>query len=296
MDGVGYDEFGFLDEIRAELGLTHSALPVRRGGIAVDGLRHISVLAWGDGPAEVVALHGMGQNAHTFDAVALALNTPLLAFDLPGHGHADGPGSAAPTIADLAHDVERALDTVVERPVVLLGMSLGGLIAIQVAAERPDLIRAVVLLDITPGVTPERAMAITSFVDGPSSFSSLEEMIERAQAFSPHRSPASLRRGVRHNACQREDGRWIWHHQRHAARLSPTRDASALWSTLEAVLSPVTLLYGGLPGSVVTAADVDHFRSLRPRDEVELVPSAGHAIQSDAPWAVVAAVSRALTA
>jgi len=294
MDGVGYDEFVFLDEIRDELGLTGPTLPVRRGDIAVDGLRHISVLAWGGDPVEVVALHGMGQNAHTFDAVALALNRSLLALDLPGHGHADAPGSSSPTMADLSVDIERALDAVLDRPVVLLGMSLGGLIALHVAARRPDLVRAVVLLDITPGVTPERAQAITSFVQGPSSFDSLEEMIARAQAFSPNRSLASLRRGVRHNARQREDGRWIWHHQRHQAQLSPTRDASELWSAVAAIEAPVTLLHGTTAGSVVTAADVEKFRLLRPRDVIEAVPGAGHAIQSDAPWAVVAALTRAV--
>ena len=294
MDGLGYDEFGFLDELRAELGITDPRLPVRRGDIAVDGLRHISVLAWGAGPADVVALHGMGQNAHTFDAVALALHRPFLALDLPGHGHADGPGTTAPTIADLSGDIERALDAVLGQPVILLGMSLGGLVAIQVAARRPDLVRSVVLLDITPGVKTERAEAITSFIDGPSSFGSLEEMINRAQSFSPHRSPASLAHGVRHNARQREDGRWIWHHQRHNARLSPTRDASALWSALAGIEGPVTLVRGGQLGSVVTAADVELFHTLRPNDEVNVAAKAGHAIQSDDPWAVVAAVSRAL--
>ena len=32
-------------------------------------------------------LHGGGQNAHTWDTVALALGRPLIAIDLPGHGH-----------------------------------------------------------------------------------------------------------------------------------------------------------------------------------------------------------------
>ena len=37
-------------------------------------------------------LHGGAQNAHTWDTVALALDRPLVAIDLPGHGHSDGPG------------------------------------------------------------------------------------------------------------------------------------------------------------------------------------------------------------
>ena len=45
---------------------------------------------WGDAEPELVFLHGGAQNAHTWDTVALALGRPLVAIDLPGHGHSDG--------------------------------------------------------------------------------------------------------------------------------------------------------------------------------------------------------------
>ena len=51
------------------------------------GGRTVSALVWGDAPAELVLIHGGGQNAHTWDTVALALDRPLVAIDLPGHGH-----------------------------------------------------------------------------------------------------------------------------------------------------------------------------------------------------------------
>ena len=51
--------------------------------------RRLSALVWGEGPPELVLLHGGAQNAHTWDTVALALERPLLAIDLPGHGHSD---------------------------------------------------------------------------------------------------------------------------------------------------------------------------------------------------------------
>ena len=41
----------------------------------------------------LVLLHGGSQNAHTFDTVAMALDRPLVAIDLPGHGHSDGPAA-----------------------------------------------------------------------------------------------------------------------------------------------------------------------------------------------------------
>ena len=47
----------------------------------------LSALRWGSEPPELVLLHGGAQNAHTWDTVALALDRPLVAIDLPGHGH-----------------------------------------------------------------------------------------------------------------------------------------------------------------------------------------------------------------
>jgi esterase len=53
------------------------------------GGQTVSALVWGEHPPELVLLHGGGQNAHTWDTVALILGRPLLAVDLPGHGHSD---------------------------------------------------------------------------------------------------------------------------------------------------------------------------------------------------------------
>ena len=66
---------------------------------------------WGDGEPELVLLHGGAQNAHTWDTVALALDRPLVAIDLPGHGHSDGPAATARSTAraENAEDVAAAI-------------------------------------------------------------------------------------------------------------------------------------------------------------------------------------------
>ena len=63
---------------------------MRREFVEVEPGRSLSALVWGEGPPELVLLHGGAQNAHTWDTVALALGRPLVAVDLPGHGHSDG--------------------------------------------------------------------------------------------------------------------------------------------------------------------------------------------------------------
>ena len=88
---VPYDEFGLFHENAAEYGLPYDGPPdVRRVDVEVSPGRAVSSLVWGSGPPELVLVHGGAQNAHTWDTVAMALGRPLLAVDLPGHGHSDG--------------------------------------------------------------------------------------------------------------------------------------------------------------------------------------------------------------
>ena len=103
---VPYDEFGLFHENAEEFGLPYDGPPTvrrERGGGRRRPARS-SALVWGDGPPELVLLHGGAQNAHTWDTVAMALGRPLVAIDLPGHGHSDGPADSS---ADLDANAAR---------------------------------------------------------------------------------------------------------------------------------------------------------------------------------------------
>src|SRR5262245_29289030 len=89
---IEYDEFGLFHENAAEFGLSYDGPPdVRREVVEVGPDRRLSALVWGRDWPQLVFCHGGAQNAHTWDTVAMALDLPLVAVDLPGHGHSDGP-------------------------------------------------------------------------------------------------------------------------------------------------------------------------------------------------------------
>ena len=292
MEETSYDEFALFHENLSEWNLDVRVPTVRRFFVAVDGLRQISGLAWGDEDPEYVLLHGGAQNAHTFDTVALALEQPLIALDLPGHGHSDASPFAGSAIVAHAHDVEWALVQLLSGPRPLVGMSLGGLTSILVAHDRPDLVRSLILIDITPGVNADKARHITDFVNGPTSFDNFDELLERTIAHNPTRSVSSLRRGILHNAVQRSDGTWVWRHQRHPKSDLTVPDAGDLWAKLGELTMPVTLLRGMAPGSVVDDADEAEFLRRLPGATVIHVPDAGHSIQGDAPLELAALIRR----
>ena len=287
-----YDEFSLFGENVLEWGLDVAVPPVRRFFVSVDGLRQLSGLAWGDGDPELVLVHGGAQNAHTFDTVAIALQRPLLALDLPGHGHSDASPYPPSAIASHALDLERAIEQLVARAVPLVGMSLGGLCSIVVASRRRDLVASLVLIDITPGVNAEKSRHITDFVNGPQSFASFDELLARTIEHNPTRSVSSLRRGALHNAVQRPDGTWVWRHQQHAPSVLSAPKTGDLWELLGELTMPVTLVRGMATGSVVDDGDEAELLRRVPEATVVHVARAGHSIQGDQPVELAAILER----
>ncbi len=286
---AAYDEFSLFHENAEEVGLPFDGPPVvRRESLEVAPGRLVSALVWGDGPPELVLLHGGGQNAHTWDTVALALGRPLLAVDLPGHGHSDWPqDSAWLDTGSMADDVALVVERFAPDARAVVGMSLGGATSIALATRHPGLVRRLLLVDITPGVDSDKTSDIAAFLSGPETFATFDEILDRTIEFNPTRSVSSLRRGVLHNSVQLPDGTWAWRHQAgrppadtglHVERA----DFRTLWDELAAIPVPV-LLTRGSRSPVVDDDDVAEFRRRRPGDRVVVVEDAGHSIQGDKP-------------
>lgn len=292
VSGTPYDEFSMFHENMREWDFEVPIPPVRRFFVSVDGLRQLSGLRWGDGEPELVLVHGGAQNAHTFDTVALALGRPLLAPDLPGHGHSDASPFPPAAIVSHARDLARALEQLVDRPQALVGMSLGGLCAIVLADERPDLVRRLVLIDVTPAVDDRRARHILDFVNGPATFADFDELLARTVAHNPTRSVSSLRRGILHNALQRPDGSWVWRHQQHPHGELRAPEVGDLWERLAGLSVPVALVRGMAAGSVVEDADEAELLRRVPGATVVRVADAGHSIQGDQPLELAAILER----
>ena len=290
VERVAYDEFGLFHENAAEFGLPYDGPPVvRRASVEVSGGRQLSALVWGDAPPELVLLHGGAQNAHTWDTVAMALGRPLVAIDLPGHGHSDAPAEGSLDVRTNADDVAAAVRVLAPDALGVVGMSLGGLTTIALADGHPELVRKVVLVDVTPHVEGPGAAAIIAFVNGPESFADFDELLARTIEFNPTRSESSLRRGILHNALQREDGSWVWRYRRFTdGATERSLPAGDLWDALERIAVPLMLVRGMRLGSVVDDTAEAELQRRQPTARIEHVAEAGHSIQGDDPLALAA--------
>ncbi len=284
-----YDEFGLFHENAQEFGIAFDAPPlVRRVAVEISEGYALSALKWGSEPPEVVLLHGGAQNAHTWDTVALALGRPLVAIDLPGHGHSGHRDDHVYWPADNAVASEQAVRALAPDAALVVGMSLGGLTALALADRAPELVRQLVLVDVTPGVNREKSTAIAQFIDGPEYFTSFDEILERTVLFNPTRSESSLRRGILHNAIEASDGRWRWRYDL-PRRGSGEGDngeimpgLTDLWDAVSRLRMPVTLVRGSL-SPVVDDEDVAELLRRCPTAVIEVVEDAGHSVQGDKP-------------
>ena len=118
------------------------------------GLEAGSIDWGGRGPA-VVIVHSAGLSAGVYEPFAQRLKPDfhLFGLDLPGHGQVKAPYPAAGLRNwGLFYDgLEKFLDNL-GQPAIIIGHSMGGTIGLVVAARRPDLATALVLIE--PGVMP----------------------------------------------------------------------------------------------------------------------------------------------
>jgi pimeloyl-ACP methyl ester carboxylesterase len=277
-------EFTFLRENAKQAGATGPLPTVERINSAA-----ISALKFGAAAPRVVFLHGGGQNAHTWDTVIIGLGEPALSIDLPGHGRSAwredgdyGPKLNATAVEPVVRAFAPGADLVV-------GMSLGGLTALRLAVTAPDLVRKLVLVDVTPSA-PERHTEMTdeqkgtvALVQGEKSFPSFDAMLEVTVAAAPHRDRESLRRGVFHNAKRLDDGTWTWRYD----SIRKGEGFDGLWDDVPKLTTPTTLVRGA-NSFFVNDDDAAEFARIAPGFQtVHIVEDSGHSVQSDQPVRLV---------
>jgi len=282
-----YEEFALLPEQARDLGLPPDGVPVvRREALEVAPDRRSSVLVWGRGPAELVLVHGGAQNAHTWDRVALLLGRPLIAVDLAGHGHSDWRADRDYSPRALAADLVPVINRLAPGALAVVGMSIGGLACVALAATHPELVRRLVLVDVTPGARASAAGPIVRFVHDAPRWATFEQLVDYALASLPGADPVALRRGLFHNVRQGQDGSWTWRHHLGSLDeeevLGVASTFSSLWRDLAGSRAPLMLVRGDR-SPAVTEVDVQELRRLRPAARVEVVEGAGHSVQSSRP-------------
>ena len=103
---------------------------------------------WGGGGEWLVLLHGLASQAHIWDLVAPLLSESfrVIAIDQRGHGLSDKPDSGYDW-ATITSDLDAILKALKIDRAMLAGHSWGGNVAVQYAADHPDRVSGLILID-----------------------------------------------------------------------------------------------------------------------------------------------------
>lgn len=286
------DELADLADEAAEFGLPATAVqPVARQALTLPDRSTLSALVWGSSPPRVAFLHGGGLNAHTWNATIMAGGWSALALDLPGHGDSSWYDDAEYGPQRLAGPVAAALGEWAAEADVVVGQSLGGLTGIALAAARSDLVRRLVVIDVSPGLVVGSGNQVGDFLAGPTDFESRDEIVERALSFGFGPTRAAVVRGVRRNTRVRDDGRVVFkHHLANLGGATPafTSDLSVLWPALESIDVPI-LLVRGERGFLTDELEAELVTRARHGSSVRI--ASGHNGQEEAPVELAGAIA-----
>jgi pimeloyl-ACP methyl ester carboxylesterase len=265
--------------------------------IAVNGARS-EVLTGGGGPP-LLLLHGDGDTPASWQWVfaALARDFRVVAPSLPGHTHSDKLKEEY-TIGGMTAFMSSYLDSLELDRCIIVGNSLGGLLAIHLALAEPGRFQALILVDSSglgreihplialmslPGIGELGiALARSPFGPGQRAVGRLTQMFARFD-----RAPAA----------------WLAEQRRVAkvpgfleASLAATRAGIRPWGQTEVVLDELnrltmpTLVLWGANDAVVPASHARRAMSRLPNAKLALIPHCGHLPHVERPSEFLSAV------
>ena len=237
-----------------------------------------------DGPT-IGLLHSLGTSGAIWhDTVSeLAGTHPLLIPDLRGHG--DSADCEVADVEEWAVDVERVLDHAGHgrtEPVVLVGVSLGGIQAIRFAATRPDRVSALVVADSFAFLPPEVSAARIAAQTEQATHLPMAEVADRyvAATFTDTSTPGA---GI----VRREMTRI---HPKSYIAAVRTCFGADVRHLLGAVRAPTLVLWGDRDDKTPRALSEEIAAGIR-GSELRVVPDAGHLSPVDNPAAFAHAVA-----
>jgi len=257
--------------------------------VAINRLQ-LHYVEWGSaGHPALVLLHGFQSNAHTWDTFsqAMADTYHVLALDQRGHGDTswapDGNYAAESSVSDIAGFIT-ALHLA---PTVVIGHSMGGRHAAMIAAEHPDKVKKVVIVD-TAAEFPAARQAMRNQQSAaaappqPETFDTFEEVVQNGIKQYPLTPEAELRHANYHNLYRGADDKWRWRWDINLLQWRRQRPGAPgdLYTYLRRIQCP-TLLIRGQRSPLLTPEVAQKMVQALPNGRTVDIANAAHTVNAD---------------
>ncbi|MFC4312514.1 alpha/beta fold hydrolase [Steroidobacter flavus] len=235
---------------------------------------------------DVLCLPGLTRNSADFSTLAATLSTRyrVIAPDLRGRGRsAWDPQWSNYQPMVYVHDILSLLDHLALPRVVVIGTSLGGVLAMVLAASRSDRIAGIVLNDVAPEVSLEGVARIAEYVGRAAPVANWDEAVRQSKAnygsALPGLSEQQWRDFAERSYRQQPDGTIIADYDPNigtAIRATPPVTAD-LWPLFRTLASIPMLAFRGANSDIVAPAVFDRMLAEHPTLQRVVVPDRGHA-------------------
>ncbi len=237
----------------------------------------------------LVFLHGLASQGRSWDTVAEALidRYRTLAPDQRGHGETDWADDYSAEA--MVEDVTAFVDALGLERITLVGFSMGGRNGYMYAADHPERIERLVIMDIGPELMPVGTDRVRSAVQAPDVFEDPEHAFRLTRLGNPRPPDDVLRARVYHNLVQREDGLWTWRYDkafRSPDQPLPRPDPVKGWEMLRAIGAP-TLVIRAQESDVLARETAERMARELPNGRLVEIPYSGHNIALDNPDALI---------
>ncbi|HZP45702.1 MAG TPA: alpha/beta hydrolase [Candidatus Binataceae bacterium] len=261
----------------------------------INGLR-LHYLDWGGAPARLFVLcHGGSAHAHWWDSVAprLTAHGRVLALDFRGHGRSEWAAVYGP--ANHIADLKSFLADHLQRPVVLVGHSMGGEITQRVAYDCPELVASLVVVDAPHGGPPLRTRLMWRWKrrrqhQRRPTFATREDLVRRFRLSPPgHNLTADdLAALALKGAEQLADGTWAFRFDPRTRRMTPGWKRH-LRFPLKKIKVPTLILRGEHSALLSPRVARRMHRQIR-HSQFREIPRAHHHVPLDNPHETAAAI------
>lgn len=239
----------------------------------------------------VIILHGLFGFSDNWQSIAKGLADERLVVtpDLRNHGRS--PHAPTHTYLDMAEDLHDFMQSRWMFSADIVGHSMGGKVAMQLALNYPDMVNRLVVVDIEPGQAEDNHSGIFEALLA-LDLNKVHTRQEIEDFLAPRIPENGTRQFLLKNITRTEAGGFAW-----------KMNLPVLWAAFQDILSPVTgdpftkpaLFVRGSKSDYVKDGDIPGIRQLFPNSEVVTIQDAGHWVHADQPAALLQVLKDFLT-
>ena len=245
------------------------------------------------GNAPMVLVHGMCGHAHTWDIFANSVKEyfHVIAPDLRGHG--ESSWSEQYHLRDYVADLECLIDTLQLSELVLIGHSLGGIIATVYAANNPGKVKELVIIDIGPEIKAEGVdFRNREWAVEPPSYNSMDEAIEYARRIHPYHADNYIKNDLSYGLKHVGEGKLVYKYDR-KVRETEWQSPEWLWDYIKMIVCPALVIHG-TESDLLAGEVARQMAATLAFGSVVDIERAAHTVQGDSPEEFESAIKRFL--